>query len=60
MRALVGKWDIHNIRLAIEAKDRGMEFEQIAPNIIETSVGSAAIKEAMRERRSRACWRGSR
>lgn len=49
LRALVGKWDIQNIRLAIEAKDRGMDFERIAPNIIETSVGSAAIKEAMRE-----------
>jgi V/A-type H+-transporting ATPase subunit C len=49
MRSLVGKWDIQNIRLAIEAKERGMGFEQIAPNIIDTSVGSAAIKEAMRE-----------
>jgi V/A-type H+-transporting ATPase subunit C len=49
MRALVGRWEIHNIRLAIEAKDRGMEFEQIAANIIEVGVGSSAIKEAMRE-----------
>ncbi len=49
MRALVGKWDIQNIRLAIEAKDRGMAFEQIAANIIDTSLGSPAIKEAMRE-----------
>lgn len=49
MRALVGKWDIYNIRLVIEAKDRGLSFEQIAANIIDTSVGSAQIKEAMRE-----------
>lgn len=49
MRSLIGRWDIHNLRLALEAKDRGMGFEQIAPNIIETSVGSPQIKEAMRE-----------
>jgi V/A-type H+-transporting ATPase subunit C len=49
MRALVGKWDIHNIRLAVEAKDRGLGFEQIAANIIDTSVDSTIIKEAMRE-----------
>lgn len=49
LRALVGKWDIQNIRLAIEAKDRGLPFERIAANIIDTHVGSTAIKEAMRE-----------
>ncbi len=49
MRALVGKWDIQNIRLAIEAKDRGAGFERVAAHIIETSMGSTVIKEAMRE-----------
>lgn len=49
MRSLVGKWDIQNIRLAIEAKDRGLSFESIQPNIIDTSVNSTVIKEAMRE-----------
>ena len=43
------RWDIHNMRLAIEAKDREYGFDQIAASIIETSVGSAQIKEAMRE-----------
>ncbi|MDE1865911.1 MAG: V-type ATPase subunit [Candidatus Micrarchaeota archaeon] len=49
LRALVGRWDIQNIRLAIEAKERGLGFDQIAANVIDTSVGSSAIKEAMRE-----------
>jgi V/A-type H+/Na+-transporting ATPase subunit C len=49
LRALVGRWDIQNIRLAIEAKDRGLGFDQIEFNIIDTSVGPSVIKEAMRE-----------
>jgi V/A-type H+-transporting ATPase subunit C len=49
LRALVGKWDIQNIRLAIEARDRGAGYERVAAHIMETSVGPAVIKEAMRE-----------
>ncbi|MFP3279117.1 MAG: V-type ATPase subunit [Candidatus Micrarchaeota archaeon] len=49
-RAIVGKWDIYNIELAIEAKYSKKSFEEIARYIIDYGPYNAnVIKEAFRE-----------
>ncbi len=35
IRAMVGKWDLYNIKLAVEAKERGMKFEDISRYVID-------------------------
>ena len=50
MRAVVGKWDLYNIKIGIEAKERGSSFESIERYIIDYGrYDSAAIREAMRD-----------
>ncbi len=50
VRALIGKWDLYNVRLAIEAKEHGKPFESISMYITDNAVyNQAAIREAMRE-----------
>ncbi len=50
IRAIIGKWDMYDIRLAIEAKDRGKSYDQIAMYVVDTPVyGEQSLKEAMRE-----------
>lgn len=47
---IASKWDISNIKLALEAKDRGMNFDDIERYIIDYGrYNLAAIREAMRE-----------
>lgn len=50
IRAIIGKWDLYNVRLAIEAKDKGQSFEQIAMYVVDTAAyNQTTIKDAMRE-----------
>lgn len=50
MQGIAGKWDLYNIRLAIEAKDKRQSFDSIARYVIDSGrYGSEIIKEAMRE-----------
>lgn len=50
MQGVVGKWDLYNIRLAIEAKERKKSFDEIARYIIDVGrYNATTIKEAMRE-----------
>ncbi len=50
MQGITGKWDLYNIRLAIEAKGKRQGFESIARYILDVGRYNAlAIKEAMRE-----------
>ena len=49
-RAIVGKWDIYNIELAIDAKSSKKSFEEIAKYIIDYGPYNAdVIKDALRE-----------
>lgn len=50
MQGIAGKWDLYNIRLALEAKSRKQNFESIARYMVDAGkYNSAVIKEAMRE-----------
>lgn len=50
MRAIAGKWDLYNVKIAIEAKERRSNYDAIARYIIDYGIyDSAFIKEAMRE-----------
>jgi vacuolar-type H+-ATPase subunit C/Vma6 len=50
MQAIVGKWDLYNVRLAIEAKSRKRPFESISKYLVNLGMHNASvIKEAMRE-----------
>lgn len=50
VRAIVGKWDLYNAKLLIEAKDRHISFAEIDSNIIDYGTfGRHVIKEAMNE-----------
>ena len=50
MRAIVGKWDLYNAKLAIEARGNKLGYERIASQIIDYGIYNAvAIKEVMRE-----------
>ncbi|MDE1856081.1 MAG: V-type ATPase subunit [Candidatus Micrarchaeota archaeon] len=50
VRAIVGKWDLSNIKLAIEAKSRGGTFNDISRYIVDYGIyNSAALKELMNE-----------
>ena len=50
VRALIGKWDLYNVRLAIEAKEHGKPFESISMYVTDNIVyNQATIREAMRE-----------
>ena len=46
--ALVSRWDLYNVKLAIEAKDRGLRYEAFSSNVIDHGrYNAVAIKEAM-------------
>lgn len=50
IRAIVGRWSLYNIKLALEAKDRKQNYDSIARYVIDAGrYDAAAIKEAMRE-----------
>lgn len=50
VRGIVGKWDLYNIKLALEAKGRKSDYESIAGFVVDFGrYNAAAIKEAMRE-----------
>ncbi len=50
MQGIAGKWDLYNIRLAIEAKERRHDFESIAKYVVDAGrYNTAGIREAMRE-----------
>ncbi len=50
MRAIAGKWDLYNVKISIEAKDRKQPYESIARYIIDYGMYDAqAVKEIMRE-----------
>ena len=50
VRAIIGKWDIYNIRLALEAKEKNQGFDSIARYVIDYGrYNASALKEAMRE-----------
>ncbi|MEM3839300.1 MAG: V-type ATPase subunit [Candidatus Micrarchaeaceae archaeon] len=50
IRAIVGKWGLYNIKIAIEAKERKADYDSIARYIIDFGrYNAAAIKDAMRE-----------
>jgi vacuolar-type H+-ATPase subunit C/Vma6 len=50
IRAIVGKWDIYNVKLLVEAKERHQSYEAIARYIIDYGrYDATAAKEAMRE-----------
>ncbi|HUB92442.1 MAG TPA: V-type ATPase subunit, partial [Candidatus Saccharimonadales bacterium] len=50
MQSVAGKWDLYNIRLAVEAKERKRGYDSIARYLIDAGRYNAlVIKEAMRE-----------
>ncbi len=50
IRAVIGKWGLYNVKLAIEAKERKADYESISKYVIDFGrYNAAAIKEAMRE-----------
>jgi V/A-type H+-transporting ATPase subunit C len=50
LRSVTGRWSMHNVRIAIEAKDRGKSFDSISKYLIDVGrYGNLVIKEAMRE-----------
>ncbi len=50
MRAIAGKWNLYNIKIAIGAKDRGASFDSIARYLIDYGrYDSAFIRDLMRE-----------
>ncbi len=50
MRAIAGKWELYNVKIAIEAKERRQSYDAIARYIMDYGrYDSAFIKEVMRE-----------
>ncbi len=50
IRAIVGKWGLYNVKIAIEAKERKADYDSIARYIIDFGrYNATAVKEAMRE-----------
>ncbi len=50
IRGIVGKWDLYNVKVAIEAKERKADYESIARYIIDFGrYNATTIKDAMRE-----------
>ncbi|MEM3204937.1 MAG: V-type ATPase subunit [Candidatus Micrarchaeaceae archaeon] len=49
-RAIIGKWDLYNVRIAIEAKGKSLGFEKIAAYIVDYGMYNATvIKDVLRE-----------
>lgn len=52
IRSMIGRWDIYNAKLALEAIDRRMSYEAIAEYVIDSGPFNAQfIKEMMKEAR---------
>ncbi len=50
IRAIVGKWDLYNVKIAIEAKDRRSSYDAIARYLIDYGMyNSAFVRDVMRE-----------
>lgn len=50
MRSIAGKWDLYNIKLAIDAKEKGFSFADISKYVIDYGLYDlAALKELMNE-----------
>lgn len=50
MRAIEGKWDLYNVKTAIEAKDRKLSYDAIARYLIDYGIYDLTfIKDLMRE-----------
>jgi ATP synthase A1 C subunit len=50
MRAIEGKWDLYNVKIVIEAKDRGASYESIARYLMDYGIYNLAfVREVMRE-----------
>ncbi|MDE1762253.1 MAG: V-type ATPase subunit [Candidatus Micrarchaeota archaeon] len=50
IRSIVGKWDLYNVKLAIDAKERNMKFESISRYVIDYGLYNASVlKEVMNE-----------
>ncbi|MDE1850604.1 MAG: V-type ATPase subunit [Candidatus Micrarchaeota archaeon] len=50
VRAIAGKWDMYNIKLAIEAKEKGASFADISKYVIDYGTyNSTTLKELMNE-----------
>ena len=50
IRSIVGKWDIYNVKLLLEAKEKRQSYDTIARYVIDYGrYDAATVKEAMRE-----------
>ena len=50
VRSIVGKWDLYNVKIAIEAKDRKSSYDAIARYLIDYGMYDAAfVRDVMRE-----------
>ena len=50
IRGIVGKWDLYNIKLALQAKESKKDYDSMARYVIDFGrYNAAAIKDAMRE-----------
>lgn len=48
VRAVTAKWDLYNVKLVIQAKERGLKYDDIAGSVIDNRPFTAAlVKEAM-------------
>ncbi len=48
--SIIGRWDLHNLRLAIEAKGRNLPYEQISRYVIDYGeFNHLILKEALKE-----------
>jgi len=49
-RAIIGRWDLYNVRLAIEAKGKSQGFDSISSYIVDYGIYNATvIKDVLRE-----------
>ncbi|MGI0141516.1 MAG: V-type ATPase subunit [Candidatus Micrarchaeales archaeon] len=50
VRSIAGKWDLYNIKLAIEAKEKGSGFSEVSKYVVDYGMYNAsALKELMGE-----------
>ena len=51
-RAITGRWDLYNLKLAIDAKSKGLDYSSISRYVIDYGIYNAqALKDALRESR---------
>ena len=50
MRSIIGRWDLHNIKLALEAKENNISYERISKYIIDYGeYNHLVLKEVLKE-----------